>query len=51
MVVPAIWCAVAGLTLSALKSPDFWIPPAAAALAIVLATAQARARRRAGAAA
>ena len=47
MVVPALWCAVAGLTLSALKSPDFWIPPAAAILAIVLAIGQARARKRA----
>lgn len=48
MVVPAIWCVVAGLTLSALKSPDFWIPPAAAAVVIVVTFAQARARRRAG---
>ena len=46
MVVPAVWCALAGLTLSALKSPDFWIPPAAAILAIALAIGQARARKR-----
>ena len=39
MVVPVIWCATTGLTLYAMKAPDFWIAPAAAALTVVLARA------------
>jgi hypothetical protein len=46
-VVPAIWCAITGATLLAMKAPDFWIPPLAAVLVVVLAVRQARSRRRA----
>jgi Family of unknown function (DUF6064) len=48
MVIPAIWCAITGATLLAMKAPDAWIPPLAAALASSLAVWQARARRRTG---
>jgi len=43
--VPAIWCAVSGATLLAMKAPDAWIPPLAAALAAFLAVWQTRAHR------
>jgi Family of unknown function (DUF6064) len=33
-VLPVLWCVVSGAVLWALKSPDFWIPPLAAATAI-----------------
>jgi hypothetical protein len=45
MVIPAIWCAITGATLLAMKAQDFWIPPVAAAFAVLLASWQARARR------
>ena len=44
-VVPAIWCAITGATLLAMKAPDAWIPPLAAALAVALAFRRRRARR------
>jgi Family of unknown function (DUF6064) len=44
MLVPVLWCATTGLTLYAMKAPDFGIAPAAAALAMVTAVAQRRAR-------
>jgi Family of unknown function (DUF6064) len=47
-VLPAIWRAVSGATLLAMKSPDAWIPPLAAVVAIVGAVRQARERRRNG---
>jgi Family of unknown function (DUF6064) len=37
MIVPALWCAVSGLTLWLLDDPAFWLPPTAAALALALA--------------
>jgi hypothetical protein len=45
-VLPAIWCAISGATLVAMKAPDFWVPPLAAALAIALGVWQTRERRR-----
>lgn len=45
-VVPAIWCAITGATLLAMKAPDAWIPPLAAALAIAMAIRQRPARKR-----
>ena len=45
LIVPAIWCAITGATLLAMKAPDAWIPPLAAALAIALAVRQRPARR------
>jgi uncharacterized protein DUF6064 len=44
-VVPAVWCAVSGATLLAMKSPDSWIPPLAGALAVALAIRQKRGRK------
>jgi len=37
MAVPVLWCAVTGLTLLAMKSPEAWIPPFAALLFAALA--------------
>lgn len=45
-VLPAIWCAISGATLLAMKAPDFWVPPLAAALATAFGVWQTRARRR-----
>jgi len=45
MIVPVLWCAMTGLTLLAMKAPDFWIAPAAAAFSVALASRQARLRR------
>ena len=42
IVIPAIWCAITGATLLAMKAPDAWIPPLAAALCIFLAIWQKR---------
>jgi hypothetical protein len=42
MVVPALWCAITGATLLAMKAPDFWIAPLAAAVTVALAAWQAR---------
>jgi hypothetical protein len=47
IVVPAIWCAISGATLLAMKAPDAWIPPLAAVLVASLAVRQTLARRRA----
>jgi Family of unknown function (DUF6064) len=47
LAVPAIWCAITGATLLAMKAPDAWVTPLAAALAVVLAVRKTRARRRA----
>ena len=46
-VVPAIWCAISGVTLLAMKAPDAWIPPLAAVLVVSLAIWQTLTRRRA----
>jgi hypothetical protein len=45
-VVPAVWCAISGATLLAMKAPDAWIPPLAAVLALALAIRQTLAQRR-----
>jgi hypothetical protein len=45
-VVPAVWCAISGATLLAMKVPDSWIPPLAAAIAVALAIWQGRVRGR-----
>jgi hypothetical protein len=45
--IPAIWCAISGATLLAMKAPDFWVTPLLAALAVALAVGKSRARRRA----
>lgn len=44
-VVPAVWCAVSGATLLAMKSPDSWIPPLAGALTVALAIRHERGRK------
>lgn len=36
IVVPAIWCAISGATLWAMKAPDAWIPPLSALLVVSL---------------
>lgn len=46
MVVPAIWCAISGATLSAMKAPDAWIPPLTAGLAVSLGIWKTLALRR-----
>jgi hypothetical protein len=45
-VVPALWGALTGATLLAMKAPEFWVPPLAAVLVVVLAVRQTRTRRR-----
>jgi hypothetical protein len=45
MVIPAIWCAITGATLLAMKAPDAWIPPLAAAVGITLAARRSRVAR------
>jgi hypothetical protein len=47
IVVPAIWCAISGATLLAMKAPDAWIPPLAAVLVLSLTVWQVLALRRA----
>jgi hypothetical protein len=47
LVIPAIWCAISGATLLAMKAPDAWIAPLAALLVVSLAISNALARRRA----
>ena len=44
MIVPALWCAITGAFLLAMKAPDFWVPPLAALAAIALAVSRPRAR-------
>jgi hypothetical protein len=46
MVIPAIWCAISGATLLAMKAPDACVPPLAAVLVVLLAIWQTRTRRR-----
>jgi hypothetical protein len=46
MVIPVLWCAITGALLLAMKAPDAWIAPLAAALAVSIAVRQTRARRR-----
>ena len=46
MAIPGIWCAISGATLLALKAPDFWVPPVAAAVSAFPALWQTRRRRR-----
>ncbi len=48
MAIPAIWCAISGATLLALKAHDFWIPPFAAAVAASLAVWQNSRSRKEG---
>jgi Family of unknown function (DUF6064) len=38
MALPVVWCVVTGAVLWTLKTPDFWIPPLAAAVAVVAAS-------------
>ena len=40
MVVPAVWCAVTGAFLTAMKAPDAWIAPAAAVVVVAMAVRQ-----------
>ncbi len=42
MVIPAVWCAVTGAFLTAMKAPDAWIAPAAAVVAVAMAVRQGR---------
>ena len=46
MAVPAIWCAISGATLLAMKAPDAWIPPLAAGLVVSLSIGKTLALRR-----
>ncbi|MEO8189870.1 MAG: DUF6064 family protein [Acidobacteriota bacterium] len=46
MAIPAVWGAISGATLLAMKAPDFWIPPFASAAAVSIAFAQTLTRRR-----
>jgi hypothetical protein len=41
-VVPALWCAITGATLLAMRAPDAWIAPLAAVIVTVLAARQRR---------
>lgn len=47
IVVPAIWCAISGATLLAMKAPDAWIAPLAAVVVVSVAVSNKLARRRA----
>lgn len=42
--LPLVWCAVSGALLLAMKSPVWWIPPAAALLSVAAAVARKRKR-------
>jgi len=46
MTIPVLWCATTGLFLWAMKAPDAWIAPVAAALAAGLSIRRSRAPRR-----
>jgi hypothetical protein len=48
MIVPALWCAITGAALLAMKAPAFWVPPVAAALSAVVAASQAQREARRG---
>lgn len=41
-VIPAIWCAVSGVTLWAMEAPDAWVLPLAATLVAFLAARRSR---------
>jgi len=45
LVLPALWCAVAGATLWTMQAPDFWIAPLAAFLVLALAAHGSQLRR------
>jgi hypothetical protein len=47
IVVPAIWCAISGATLLAMKAPDAWIAPLTAVVVVSVAVSNKLARRRA----
>ena len=47
MTLPVVWCVVTGAVLYTLKTPDFWIPPLAAAVSVVAAFAPSRSTARA----
>ena len=47
IVIPAMWCAISGVTLLAMKAPYAWILPLAAVLVVSLAIWQTLTRRRA----
>ncbi|MFA6903223.1 MAG: DUF6064 family protein [Gallionellaceae bacterium] len=40
--IPVVWCLISGVTLWAMASPDFWLPPLAALLATAMAISNAR---------
>jgi Family of unknown function (DUF6064) len=42
MAIPALWSLVTGVTLLAMKAPDFWVAPLAAAVTVVLAARRRR---------
>jgi hypothetical protein len=35
LVVPVLWCVLSGLTLSAMESPEAWLPPGLALLSLI----------------
>ena len=45
IVVPAVWCAIAGATLLAMEAAEFLVPPLAAVLAIILSFRRPRSSR------
>jgi Family of unknown function (DUF6064) len=47
IVLPAIWCAISGATLAAMRSADAWILPAAGTLVLSLCVRKTMERRRA----
>lgn len=47
IVIPAIWCAISGATLLAMKAPDAWIAPLAAVVVVSLAVSNTLVWRRA----
>ena len=38
MAIPVLWCVVTGVTLLAMKAPDFWVAPLLGAVSVVLAS-------------
>lgn len=42
LLVPVLWCGVAGLTLRAMAEPDYWLAPLAGLVAIVLVVTDRR---------
>jgi hypothetical protein len=47
IVIPAVWCAISGATLLAMKAPDAWVVPLAALVVVSLVISNALTRRRA----